>query len=69
MNQLSHLPQHKQDELAEIVGIICDITNPAKVILFGSHATGKWVEDEYIDKGTTYTYISDYDILVVLSDN
>lgn len=69
MNQLSHLPQHKQDELAEIVGIICDITNPAKVILFGSHATGNWVEDEYVDKGTTYTYISDYDILVVLSDN
>ncbi|WP_343538865.1 HEPN domain-containing protein [Sphingobacterium thalpophilum] len=68
MNQLSHLPQHKQNELAEIVGIICEITNPAKVILFGSHATGKWVEDEYVDKGTTYTYISDYDILVVLSD-
>ncbi|MEZ0451739.1 HEPN domain-containing protein [Sphingobacterium thalpophilum] len=68
MNQLSHLPQHKQIELAEVVGIICEITNPAKVILFGSHATGKWVEDEYVDKGTTYTYISDYDILVVLSD-
>lgn len=68
MNQLSHLPRHKQDELAEIVGIICEITNPAKVILFGSHATGKWVEDEYVDKATTYTYISDYDILVVLCD-
>lgn len=68
MNQLSHLPQHKQDELAEIVEIISEITNPAKVILFGSHATGKWVEDEYVDKGTTYTYISDYDILVVLCD-
>lgn len=68
MNQLSHLPQHKQNELAEIVKVICEVANPAKVILFGSHATGKWVEDEYIDKGTTYTYISDYDILVVLSD-
>lgn len=68
MNQLSHLPKHKQDELTEIVEIICEITNPAKVILFGSHATGKWVEDEYIYKGTTYTYISDYDILVVLCD-
>lgn len=69
MNQLSHLPKHKQDELTEIVEIICEIANPAKVILFGSHATGNWVEDEYVDKGTTYTYISDYDILVVLSDN
>ncbi|GAA4171893.1 HEPN domain-containing protein [Sphingobacterium ginsenosidimutans] len=68
MNQLSHLPQHKQSELAEIVKVICEVADPAKVILFGSHATGKWVEDEYVDKGTTYTYISDYDILVVLSD-
>lgn len=66
MNQLSHLPQHMQNELAEIVKIICEVDNPAKVILFGSHATGKWVEDEYVAKGTTYTYISDYDLLVAL---
>ncbi|WP_313263940.1 HEPN domain-containing protein [Sphingobacterium sp.] len=68
MNQLSHLPQHKQAELAEIVEIICEITSPAKIILFGSHASNKWVEDEYEENGTTYSYISDYDILVVLPD-
>lgn len=68
MNPLSHLPQHKQEELAEIVKVIREIADPAKIILFGSHTSDKWVEDEYIDRGTTYTYISDYDILIVLSD-
>lgn len=68
MNQLSHLPENKQQELAKIVEIIREIADPARVILFGSHTTDKWVEDEYIDRGTTYSYISDYDILVVLSD-
>lgn len=69
MNQLlSHLPQHKQDELAEIVKVIREVADPAKVILFGSHTSDKWVEDEYEEKGATYSYISDYDILVVLPD-
>lgn len=68
MNQLSHLPQHKQDELAEIVQVICGVAEPAKVILFGSHTTDKWVEDEYEERGARYSYISDYDILVVISD-
>ena len=35
------------------------------IILFGSYATGKWVEDRYIEDGTTYEYKSDFDILVV----
>lgn len=68
MNQLSHLPESKQHELAKIVEIIREIAEPVRVILFGSHTTDKWVEDQYIDRGTTYSYISDYDILVVLSD-
>ncbi|PUV21723.1 HEPN domain-containing protein [Sphingobacterium athyrii] len=66
MNQLSYLPQHKQNELAEIVKVICDVADPAKIILFGSHASDKWVEDEYEERGATYSYISDYDILVVI---
>lgn len=66
MNQLSHLPQNKQDELAEIVKVICEVADPAKIILFGSHASDKWVEDEYEERGATYSYISDYDILVVI---
>ena len=35
------------------------------IILFGSYSTGKWVEDRYIEEGTTYEYTSDIDILVV----
>ncbi|WP_437922402.1 HEPN domain-containing protein [Sphingobacterium sp. LRF_L2] len=69
MNQhLSHLPLHKQNELAEIVKVIREVADPAKIILFGSHTSDKWVEDEYDEGGATYSYISDYDILVVLPD-
>ena len=39
--------------------------DPEKVILFGSHATGRWVEHRYTEGGITYEYISDYDILVI----
>lgn len=66
MNPLKHLPEHKQKELAEIVRIIIEVTEPLKIILFGSHTTDEWVEDEYFEGGTRYTYFSDYDILVVL---
>ncbi|MBL1409003.1 HEPN domain-containing protein [Sphingobacterium faecale] len=65
---LSHLPEHKQNELAEIVEVIREVTDPAKIILFGSHTSDKWVEDEYEERGATYSYISDYDILVVIPD-
>ena len=37
------------------------------VILFGSYARGNWVEDQYVEKGITYEYRSDFDILVVLT--
>lgn len=39
------------------------------IILFGSYARGKWVEDVYTEKGTTYEYKSDYDLLIILSKN
>ena len=65
-SDLSHLPEDKQNELAEIVKIIREVANPVKIILFGSHTSDKWVEDEYEERGATYSYISDYDILVVL---
>jgi HEPN domain-containing protein/predicted nucleotidyltransferase len=35
------------------------------IILFGSHARGDWVADSYVEDHITYTYVSDYDILVV----
>lgn len=39
------------------------------IILFGSYARGKYVEDRYISQGITYEYISDYDFLVVTKNN
>ena len=74
-NNLDHLPVSRQKNLADIVAIIRDeveqVTGFAtgkkenchilKIILFGSHATGKWVNDP------AHGYISDYDILVILN--
>jgi len=62
---LEHLPEHKQKQLREITGIIMKAVDPEKVILFGSHATGRWVEHRYTEGGIIYEYISDYDILVI----
>jgi HEPN domain-containing protein/predicted nucleotidyltransferase len=62
---LSHLPDYKQRQLQEIAAIIVKAVDPEKVILFGSHATGRWVEHRYTEGGITYEYISDYDILVI----
>jgi predicted nucleotidyltransferase len=62
---LTHLPEYKQRQLSEITGIIVEAVDPEKVILFGSHATGRWMEHRYTEGGITYEYISDYDILVI----
>jgi HEPN domain-containing protein/predicted nucleotidyltransferase len=64
-SSLSHLPEYKQAQLKEITGIIVKAVDPEKVILFGSHATGRWVEHRYTEGGVMYEYISDYDILVI----
>ncbi len=62
---LDHLPQHKQEQLKQVTDIIVKAVDPEKVILFGSHPTGRWVEHRYSEGGITYEYISDYDILVI----
>ena len=63
---LAHLPARKKDELRGIVETICEMVPAAEmIILFGSHARGDWVEDEYREGHITYTYISDFDILVI----
>ena len=67
---LSHLPEHKQAELKAIVGaLIPKYGEIEMIILFGSYARGNWVEDKYVDKGITYEYKSDYDLLIILSKN
>jgi predicted nucleotidyltransferase len=62
---LDHLPKEKQDLINSLTKVIVEKTNPEKVILYGSHATGKWVEDEYMEDGRQYDYKSDYDFLVI----
>lgn len=73
---LGHLPKRKQRELARALKIIFEEFEAAqqsklsekqragrilKVILFGSHARGGWVEDNKSG------YRSDYDILVIVN--
>ena len=66
------LPIAKQKELEAVKRLITyqfensslDFTLE-KIILFGSYATGKQVEDKYVQGGITYEYKSDFDILVV----
>lgn len=65
---LSYLPQIKQDQILQVMAIIKEVANPAKIILFGSYATGSWVEDRYFENGTLYEYISDYDFLIITKD-
>ena len=62
---LAHLPVSKQADIQHIVELILKKIEPEKIILFGSYATGKWVEDRYTEGHILYEYISDYDILVI----
>lgn len=62
---LSHLPKEKQEELAIIKEIILLNAPVEMIILFGSYSTDRWVEDLYLEEGTTYEYASDFDIFVV----
>lgn len=63
-----HLPQDKQRTLESIVAAICARHPVEMIILFGSHARGDWVEDEYEEDHITYEYRSDYDILIVTAN-
>ncbi|MGO4567493.1 HEPN domain-containing protein [Rhizobium sp. 2YAF20] len=73
---LNHLPQRKQEELAEVARILFNEFEAArkskqkdehksarilKIILFGSYARGGWVEDRKSG------YRSDYDLLIVVN--
>lgn len=75
---LDHLSAVKQKRLARFVQILreefddklASVTSERKkrgrilkIILYGSHATGKWVEDKVSG------YWSDYDLLVIVNDD
>lgn len=66
----SHLPEHKQAELKAIKEVLIPRYSEIEMILlFGSYARGNWVEDKYVEKGITYEYKSDYDLLIICSKN
>lgn len=61
------LPQNKKDELNQIVELIEERYKKVNmIILYGSYARNTWVEDRYEENGTTFEYISDYDLLIVM---
>lgn len=64
---ISYLPQKKQDELRAIAQAVrSEIHNCEMVILYGSYATGDFVElDEQVEYGVRTWYKSDFDILVI----
>lgn len=68
---LNHLPEHKQTELKAIrEALIPKYGEIEMIILFGSYARGNYVEKHtYVDKGVTYEYKSDYDLLIVTTKN
>ncbi len=67
MKALNHLPKSKQEELMLLAKELSAHKLVEMVILFGSYARGNWVEDQYVEKGITYEYRSDFDILVVIT--
>ncbi|MBP1616565.1 MAG: hypothetical protein H6Q14_392 [Bacteroidetes bacterium] len=66
---ISYLPKRKQEDLISLVREINKRLPQAEmIILYGSYATGKFVEhDERIEFGIPTSFMSDYDILVVTS--
>lgn len=64
------LPEHKQAEIRSFKeALIPRFAEIEMIILFGSYARGKYVEDKYMENGNTYEYKSDYDLLIILSKN
>ncbi len=67
---ITYLPNHKQAELKAIVAaLIPSYIEIEMIILFGSYARNTFVEDKYEERGITYEYKSDYDLLIVLNKN
>lgn len=66
---LAHLPLNKKQELKRLKSIILEKNSHTQfIILFGSHARGDWVDDEYTEDHISYSYKSDFDILVITDD-
>ena len=65
-DSIDHLPQNKQDELAQVVEVICSVIDDLEmIILFGSYARGDYKEKADLKQDRWSGHASDYDILVV----
>lgn len=74
---LDHLPSEKQRELEHVVQVLFEEFSTAqenakgrrargrivKLVLYGSHARGGWVDEPHTSKG----YVSDFDLLVIVN--
>lgn len=74
---LDHLPPEKQRELEHVVEVLFEEFSAAqenakgrrsrgrisKIVLYGSHARGGWVDEPHTSKG----YVSDFDLLVIVN--
>jgi predicted nucleotidyltransferase/HEPN domain-containing protein len=74
---LDHLPPAKQRELDHVVQVLFEEFSAAqenatgrrtrgrivKIILYGSHARGGWVDEPHTAKG----YVSDFDLLIIVN--
>jgi HEPN domain-containing protein/predicted nucleotidyltransferase len=65
---LDFLPEYKQEELKLITDLIVEKMKPAKLLLFGSYARNTWAEEEKVEEGNRLIFKSDYDILVITSE-
>nr|WP_297167059.1 HEPN domain-containing protein [uncultured Dysgonomonas sp.] len=67
---ISHLPKARQEDIYYLVSKIRQrLPEVQMIILYGSYATGKYVEyDERMEFGIPTAFMSDYDILVVIGD-
>ncbi|MEP7218690.1 MAG: HEPN domain-containing protein [Bacteroidota bacterium] len=64
---IDHLPEHKREQLQNVVEIIREETDVEMVMLFGSYAAGTWVEEPGPEP-RTFEYQSDFDIYVLVED-
>ena len=65
-NNLTYIVDVLRDELEQVTGFANGSKKHGrilKIILFGSYATGKWVNNP------AYGYVSDYDILVIVNQH
>lgn len=68
--ELTHLPEAMQADLKKIQAeLIPKYSEIEMIILFGSYARGDWQIDEYVENGYTYSYRSDYDLLIVTNNS